>query len=251
MVDLQNCVVCDVIKAATVYSPKGRFHQMRDREMYGLSLCKSGEIVYTQNGKSYVSDKDHVVILPEGGTYTISGTATGEFPVINFTCRDVLCNEITLIKVKNYEGLLSDYEQMRKLSAVGGNRARLLSIFYHMIDLLQTESCPSILLPAVRYLEANYTDPNIQNAVLASECKISEVYFRKLFTQSFRVSPRQYLIDLRIRKAEQLLTEGTMKTVDIAEACGFSGAYHFSRLFKRYTGKTPSAYRSANRILNP
>ena len=45
--DLKNAVIVDVLEALTVYSPKGRQVQMRERESYGLSFCTDGgEIVY-------------------------------------------------------------------------------------------------------------------------------------------------------------------------------------------------------------
>jgi len=250
MLDLQNCVVCDVLRVVTVYSPKGRYHEMKDRTCYGISLCLSGEITYVQNGKKYVSDKEHAVILPQNGTYQIYGTETGDFPVVNFTCRDFLCDEITLIKIKNYEQLIHDYEQLRKLCAAYAARPRILSIFYHMLDLLHTESFPSVLLPAMRYLETHYCDAGIGNRDLARECKISEVYLRKLFSKYFYMSPKQYLIDLRIKKAKQLLSQEGLKAVDISELCGFSNPYHFCRLFKKHTGMTPSEYRFNNQILS-
>lgn len=250
MLDLQNCVVCDVLRAVTVHSPQGRFVEMNARVCYGISLCLSGQITYVQNGKKYVSDKEHAVLLPQNGTYQIWGTETGDFPVVNFTCRDFLCDEITLIKIKNYDQLIHDFDQLQRLCSANVGRPRILSVFYHMLDLLHTEAIPGVLLPAVRYLETHYCDAGIGNRDLAAECQISEVYLRKLFVKYFHLSPKQYLIDLRIKKAKQLLSEGSLKTADISELCGFSSTYHFCRLFKKHTGMTPSEYRLGNRILS-
>ena len=63
MNDLNNIVVTDVLNAITVFSPKGKNNTMHNRNSYGLSFCLEGQITYTQNGKKYVSDKNHAVIL--------------------------------------------------------------------------------------------------------------------------------------------------------------------------------------------
>ena len=250
MPDLQKCVVCDVLRAITVFSPKGRVQEMNDRACYGISFCLSGQITYIQNGKKFVSDREHAVILPQGGTYQIYGTETGDFPVVNFTCRDFLCNEITTIKIRNYDQLIHDFEQLRKAYSANAGRPKLLSIFYHMLDLLHTEGYPGVLQTAARYLEAHCSDMGLCNKDVACVCKISEVYLRKLFAQYFHTSPKQYLIDLRIKKAKQLLLQGNMKTSDLSEQCGFANAYHFCRLFKKHTGLTPTEYRLENQIWN-
>ena len=94
----------------------------------------------------------------------------------------------------------------------------------------------------------NYGDATLTNASLAAKCNVSEVYFRKLFTRHFGISPKQFIIDLRIQKAKQLLAEGAWSVSVVSETCGFSNPYHFCRLFKKRTGITPSEYRKANLI---
>ena len=221
---------------------------MTNRNSYGLSFCKDGQITYIQNGIEYVSDKDCAVILPKGGTYFIRRDKTGDFPVINFDCIDFLCDTVTVIPIRNAEELIADYERMKKLFCFGGNRAQILSIFYGMLHKLSSDNIPGELLGAMRLINGNYCDASLTNAKLAAVCNISEVYFRKLFTKHFGISPKQFIIDVRIQKAKQMLAEGTFGISAIAEKCGFSNQYHFCRLFKHHTGITPSEYRQENLI---
>ena len=125
----------------------------------------------------------------------------------------------------------------------------MLSVFYDMLHAISADRSSALLAPALRYIENYYFESDITNACLAERCKISEVYFRRLFKEELGVSPRQYIIDMRIRRAGQLLAEGQKKISAIAEECGFSSSYHFCRSFKEHVGVTPSEYREKNIIL--
>ena len=244
--ELKNVTVTEISGAFTVCSEKGRCDRMINRKTYGLSLCTDGQITYIQNGKEYISDHNCAVILPKGGTYFIKRDRSGAFPVINFDCLETLCDTIKVIPVQNAEELIADYERMKKLLCFDGNHAQIFSIFYGMLHKLCSDDIPHELRGAVRLLRGDFYDVSLTNARLARECNISEVYFRKLFTKHFGISPKQFIIDLRIQRAKQMLAEGALSVSGISEKCGFSNPYHFCRLFKQRVGITPSEYRKAN-----
>lgn len=78
---------------------------------------------------------------------------------------------------------------------------------------------------------------------LASRCHISESYYRNLFKKAVGVSFYEYLTDLRIQKAKELLWDSRCSIPEICEVCGFSSSQHFHRIFRSKTGETPGAYR--------
>lgn len=250
MEKLKDIIVTKICEARTVYSPKGRVEKMVNRKHYGLSFCAEGQITYIHNGVSYVSDSRHAVILPKGQSYTIHGDKTGVFPVLNFECANFLCNTVTVIPVDNVEPLIKDYEQIKSLLLFEMNKPKIMSIFYRIISLLSDSDGAQngILAPATEYLKNNYASCDLTNDVLARKCRISEVYFRKLFAEAYGITPKQYIINARINKAKQLLEDGAMQINAVSEQCGFSDAYHFCRLFRQKTGMTPTEYRKRNRI---
>ena len=246
---LNKITVTDIKELFTVTSLRGRSEEIHNRESYGLSFCTEGRITYTLGGKQAVSDENHAVILPKGQSYSLHGDKTGIFAVINFDCNDSLCDNVISIPIQNPETYIKDFEKMKALSLFEENRAKMMSVFYNILHRLSTESSVrNVILPAIKHIENNYQNPKLSNAELAQKCNISEVYFRKVFTEVYRTTPKQFITDVRIDKAKQLLSDGFLKVGAVAEQCGFSNQYHFCRLFKEKTGLTPTEYMKQNRI---
>lgn len=249
MNQLNKITVTNIDELFTVSSPKGRFAEINDRKSYGLSFCSKGKITYTINGKQVISDKNHAVILPKSKSYSLHGDKAGTFPVINFNCEDFLCDEIISLPIQSSDTYVKDFEKLKALSLLEENRAKMMSIFYNILHRLSTESSVrSVIIPAIKYLESNFQNPKLSNAELAEKCNISEVYFRKVFAQIYKTTPKQFIVEIRINKAKQLLSDGFLKVSAVAEQCGFSNQYHFCRLFKEKTGFTPTEYMKRNRI---
>ena len=245
--DLWNHITLhDISTVFTVHSLKGRQFSMQDRPAYALSFAVGdAEIVYTHNGKQFVSDAAHAVLIPMGADYTLLCRRSGDFPLINFAA-DIPVTEFTVTPIRSVQSYLSDYERLRALWIEKKHRAQAFRMLYEIFDKLSHEGDDRGMLPvrsAAEYLSAHFADPALSVLRLAEESGLSEVYFRRLFKSVYGVPPKQYLHTLRIRHAQLMLREGKESVTSIAEACGFSGVYHFCRAFKEETGDTPTEYR--------
>jgi AraC-like DNA-binding protein len=85
---------------------------------------------------------------------------------------------------------------------------------------------------------------------LAQEAGYSPDHFARIFKQTIGISPQAYVIRVRIDRAKQLLVESSLSISQIADVLGYEDLYFFSRQFKRKTGKTPRAYRSAGSVVD-
>lgn len=72
---------------------------------------------------------------------------------------------------------------------------------------------------------------------------MSVYYYTRLFKKIMQRSPYDYLIDLRIQKACELLVKSQLSITDICFQCGFSNHSHFSSTFRKRMNLTPSNYR--------
>jgi len=77
----------------------------------------------------------------------------------------------------------------------------------------------------------------------AKVADLSEYHFSRLFKASTGFSPLQYFIRLRMKRAQHLLLETGMSIIDIGAEVGYSSPSHFSQVFRREVGVTPSGYR--------
>jgi AraC family transcriptional regulator len=82
---------------------------------------------------------------------------------------------------------------------------------------------------------------------LANESGYSRVHFVRMFRAATGYSPHNYLLNLKLERARELLNNPSKSLIDIALDCGFSSHSHMSRLFHRTLGLTPSAYRRSLR----
>ena len=82
---------------------------------------------------------------------------------------------------------------------------------------------------------------------LANESGYSRVHFVRMFRAATGYSPHNYLLNLKLERARELLEDQSISLIDIALDCGFSSHSHMSRLFRKIVGVTPSAYRRSLR----
>lgn len=79
--------------------------------------------------------------------------------------------------------------------------------------------------------------------ILASVAGLSEYHFLRMFKQSTGYTPHQYVINQRIERATELLEKTDMSVTEISYLLGFSTPAHFTHLFRRKTGFSPSRRR--------
>ena len=89
------------------------------------------------------------------------------------------------------------------------------------------------------YIEEHYAEP-INNTELAQLIHVSDNHFYYLFRESVGVGPHQYLNELRLNKAMNLLMNGDYTLAEVAEKTGFSDYNNFGRKFREYYGYPPS-----------
>ncbi len=101
-----------------------------------------------------------------------------------------------------------------------------------------------LIAPALNMIRSEFTRNDISVSELAKLCGISEAYLRRIFMNKYGVSPKEYIIDMRIAYAKQLLSSEEFSVSTIATMCGYAEPTHFSREFTRRVGVSPSNFKN-------
>ncbi len=206
------------------------------------------------NGREYKILKDHVIVAKAGSTrYSLLPFKTVYVKLSTKGRLAELLNQLPdyfrAIRVEKLKETMNDiillHEENPKNQLLLG--ARLLTL----IDLLtrdaahmsyeSTKAYP-LLHKAKKFIEEHFSQA-LTTADVASAVNLSESRFRFLFGKVYGISPRQYLTNVRIGAAKQLLWED-LSMVEIAERCGFGCQQYFSDVFKKQTGTTPRQYKN-------
>lgn len=94
-----------------------------------------------------------------------------------------------------------------------------------------------------QYIEDNYTK-QLTLTQLAQVTCLSPSYLSSAFKQQYTQSPMEYVTQLRIHKAKQLMQQEDVRLKYIAEAVGYNDEFYFSRVFKKAEGVSPTTYMS-------
>ena len=222
-----------------------------DRSRWAVALKREGRTYYTVCGRDVLCDSLHPVILPKGCSYSWRCTEPGECLIIEFDAPQTR-DDIFSFTLPDNAFFIDSFLDIQKNLHVSTPEARLLcrsKLYSLLLLLIQTASKAYVpkakqlrLQPAVEHITENYFDPSITNDVLAQKCGMSTVYFRKCFEAVYSLSPIRYLHDFRIQRAKDLLASDYGSISQVAESVGYSSVYHFSKMFKSYTGLSPSQY---------
>lgn len=103
-----------------------------------------------------------------------------------------------------------------------------------------------LLAISKEYIDMNY-NKELSLSDVAGYIFLSESYFAHTFKDEFGISPKRYLLNVRINAAKELLAATDQKINDIAKEVGFSSQQRFNDIFKKYEKMTPLHYRKVEK----
>ena len=246
--NFSNITITDILRIVSVKHRQNSGMTMNERESAGLIVALSGQLKYSLNGTDYVSDPGHALLLSKGITYSFVSITESISVVINFETKENMpFNGIESIEcdARSMATRMENNWAFQKKSYRLKCMEELYSFFikYNNDASYVSNTILSQIKPSIEYMEEHYTDSNLNNDDLAALSGVSTVYFRKLFTKKYGVSPMKYVHRKRIEKAKNILESEYVTSIsDLAEFCGYSSVYYFSKAFKQETSCSPTEY---------
>lgn len=112
---------------------------------------------------------------------------------------------------------------------------------------LKTYDKQTIAQTITTYFQENYMK-KISVEEIARSSYLSTTYITKIYKEVTGDTPINYLINLRMEKAMEILREGRFSIQDVAKRVGYDDPYYFSKLFKKRFGLSPSAFKRHGQI---
>jgi len=110
---------------------------------------------------------------------------------------------------------------------------------------------PVAVQNAIEFMSLNYRTQGLRLGDVARAAGLSEDHFGREFSAATGETPMRYLRRIRIEQSRYLLEHTAMLVEEIAWEVGFTDQFHFSRVFKRETGVSPTAWRSGSGTPRP
>ena len=104
-----------------------------------------------------------------------------------------------------------------------------------------------VILAAQKIIKKQYMSEDISLNTVAAEVGMSASYFSTIFSREMNQTFVEYLTEIRMNKAKELLTCSSLKTAEIAFETGYRDPHYFSSLFKKTQGCTPKEYRASRK----
>ncbi|MBZ4646836.1 MAG: two component transcriptional regulator, AraC family [Clostridia bacterium] len=117
-------------------------------------------------------------------------------------------------------------------------------------DIKERSQCTPVVLLARKYIDTYYYKEDLSLQEVANEVRISSTYLSRLLKQETGVSFIDYLTQVRIKKAIELINDPSIKIYEVAERVGYSSQHYFSTAFKKIFGVSPLEYRKGEKAIN-
>ena len=142
-----------------------------------------------------------------------------------------------------------DVERAVRRAAVQADAARQLEAMASdgkLLERTDNYDKTAVLMGNVKkYLQHNYMMYDISLDSVSAILNLNASYFSSLFKRTFQVNFLDYLTELRMDAARELLRDPLRSTAEVAGMVGYESANYFTRAFKKKVGMTPTEFRRA------
>lgn len=231
------------------------------RKDYQLIIVLSGEALFKHQGKDILLKSGDVIILPPHIKNHYFFYPDNNIIWIHFTGSSVekILSDYSLEGYVKYsvsdaedflwhaEKIIEEF-QLKHVGYMNNCNACLLNILTLLkrkIDSRINSSSNSFVPEITTVLEdmkVNFSE-NKDIGEFAKMCNLSTSRFAHLFAKTVGTSPYKYLLNLRIKQGKYLLMNTNLSVSDIAKSVGYDDPLHFSRIFKKYEGLSPTQFK--------
>ena len=121
---------------------------------------------------------------------------------------------------------------------------RILSSALAFRDRQTSSHYVGTIQQAKDYIDHHYMEPELSLNEVAAQVNLSPSHFSVVFSKEASQTFKEYLTEIRIQRAKELLRTTALRSADIAYQVGYSDPHYFSHVFRKVTGLAPNEFRS-------
>ncbi len=224
-------------------------NRTKARNFDALSIRTESDARFVTDTQTVQMKSGDIAFVPAGCGYTRHCTVD-KMLVIHFLMDPPAPDtKIRVIRDCNYDVI---YPLFRKAltqwtEKKPGYYYRTVSLLYRIFGELYRQSEPEdplmqpLVVCAISIMRQEFKYSDLSICQIAKRLYVSEAYLRRLFQQELGQSPKEYLTNLRLQHARDLLNAGYDPIAVISEKVGFSNPKHFSTVYKKHFGYSPSS----------
>jgi AraC-like DNA-binding protein len=246
---------------STGHPPEYSFSFERGRVLYEFQL-----LYITKGSGQFASQHIQLCNIPEGTafllkpgewhTYRPNESSGWECYWVGFSgsVTKNLETENSLIHIGYDEEMVGLYRKILDISSsekpgyqqlLSGILIHLLAyLFYRELDKNWKDKVVLTKIDKARLIIREKVNTTIYPEELAASLNMSYTWFRRMFRQYTGLAPAQYIVQLKIQKAKEMLSITTKTIKEIALELGYESIDYFSTQFKKQTSQTPTQFRS-------
>ena len=231
------------------YSPQTMRFGSKRRANYIIGIQLTGVADHFFSDRSFTLEPNCLYFFHQEEGYDVEILERGIAFSVHFTTFVPIEQSSFCIKIKdqsNVVRLLDRIDYQYRLHPT--TNAKILSGLYALFSLYDEiyskKYHPSDLrlTQAKEYLNLHFKEKNCI-AKAAQQYGVTQRRFNDIFRDNYHITPNQYLLNNKITTAKRLLQVEELSVSDVAELCGFSTLYYFSKTFTDRVGQTPSGFR--------
>jgi len=229
------------------YTPSKNFFESNNKPNHIIGIQLSGNarhrlchgtLDFVQNTIYFLNKDDYytVEVKEKGVAFSVHFTTTEQIDTKSFALNVNNNAEIVLL----LEKIKMEFESKHRDNVILSDLYKLCSIYEELYKKQYTKTHKGVK-EAIEYIDTHFIEKScIKNAVKISG--VSSRRFNDLFKSEVHSTPNKYIVYKKIEYAKKLLELENISITEIAEICGFSDVYYFSKCFKDTTGVSPSRY---------
>lgn len=219
-------------------------YNVKARPYAALSLRTRGTGDFEIGSKRIITKPGDILFLPADIPYkvhySVSESIVVHFEHCNYFEAENICFENKSEIAVSFLHLLEVWSKRHSI-----NQAK--SIIYGILEKIESKQRITIgdtaIADCICHIDANFCNPQISIESVCAAAFVSVSTLQRSFAKYYGMSPWQYLIQLRMNQALELLKENELTVKEICFACGFTDEKYFSRAFKKRYGSPPSQFR--------